>query len=109
MDDTSKGASEALGERLKVAAETMKESSERMAESGSQLGLRLIAQAEANMHEAFAAMRAATQARDVAEVMRVQADFLRGQSSRSMEQAREIGELIVGMGRDTMDRMTRGE
>ncbi|MGL1793243.1 phasin family protein, partial [Vibrio parahaemolyticus] len=58
--------------------------------------------AEANTREAFAAMRAATQAKDLTEVMKIQGDFLREQGARSMTQAREIGDLIVQLGRDAV-------
>jgi len=106
-DDTINKASEAIGERLRVAADTMKASTEKLAETGSQLSVRLLDQAEVNTREAFAAMRAVAQARDVAEMMRVQSDFFRDQGTRSMEQARELGEMVIGMGRDTVGQLTR--
>jgi hypothetical protein len=47
-------------------------------------------------------MRAAASAKDLSEVMKIQGDFLRDQGSRSMSQAREIGELIMQFGRDAV-------
>jgi hypothetical protein len=35
-------------------------------------------------------------------VMKIQGDFLRDQGTRSMGQAREIGELIMQFGRDAV-------
>jgi hypothetical protein len=39
--------------------------------------------------------------------MKIQGDFIRDQSTRNMTQAREIGELIMQFGRDTVG-MVRG-
>lgn len=95
-----------MAEQVKAAGDTMRKSGERIAETGTELGMRLLDQAEANTREAFAAMRAAAHARDVAEVMRIQGDYMRNQSSRAIEQAREIGTLITNYGRETIERMT---
>jgi len=84
------------------AGEAMRESGRKAAEGGSAIGTRMIDQAEANAHEAFAAMRRAAQASDLSEVMRIQGDYLRDQGARSMSQAREIGELIMQFGRDAV-------
>lgn len=97
----------AIDDRMKAAADQMKASGEKIAETGTQLGMRLLDQAETNTREAFAAIRAATQAKDVSEVMRVQGEFLREQGARSMTQAREIAEIITSFGRDAMGQMTR--
>ena len=86
---------------MKRAGEAMKASGEKIAEGSSAVGLKVIDQAEANAREAFAAMRAAASAKDLAEVMKIQGDYLREQSTRSLAQAREIGELIVQFGRAT--------
>jgi hypothetical protein len=82
--------------------ETIAEPARRIAESGSTIGVRMIEQAEQNTQNAFAAMRAAAQASDLGEVMRIQSDYLREQGSRSVAQAREIGELIMRFGRDAV-------
>jgi hypothetical protein len=86
----------------KKAGEAMQSSGKKLAEGGSAVGLKMLDQAEANTREAFAAMRAAAGARDLSEVMKIQGDFLRDQGSRSMAQAREIGDLIMQFGKDTV-------
>lgn len=103
----SEKITENMTEQMKAAGDTMRKSGERIAETGTELGMRLLDQAEANTREAFAAMRAAAHARDVAEVMRIQGDYMRDQSSRAIEQAREIGTLITTYGRETIERMTK--
>lgn len=84
------------------AGEAMRASGERIAQNGSALGSTIIDQAEANAREAFAALRSAARARDLTEVMRIQGDYLRQQGQRSMEQAREIGQLIMQFGREAI-------
>lgn len=66
------------------------------------IGTTLIDQAEVNTREAFAALRAAAASKDLPEVLQVQADYLREQSSRSMAQARQISDLIVQIGKDAV-------
>jgi hypothetical protein len=90
---------ERIVEPARQAGEKIRASGEKLTEGTSQLGLKVIDQAEANAREAFAAMRAAAGAKDFAEVLKVQGDYLRDQSSRNMAQAREIGELIAEFGR----------
>jgi len=98
FEDMAQGGSE----RARQAGEAMQASGQKMAEGGSTLGVKIIEQAETNAQEAFAAMRAAAQAKDLSEVMRIQTDYLRDQGSRSMAQAREMGELIMQFGRDAV-------
>ena len=100
-DKIRDGISEHIVDPMKRAGEAMKASGEKMAEGGSTVGLKVIDHAETNAREAFAAMRAAAQAKDVGEVMKIQGDYLREQGGRAMAQAREIGELIVQFGRDS--------
>ena len=50
----------------------------------------------------------AAQAKDLSDVMRIQGEYLREQSQRSMSQAREIGEMIVQFGRDSVGAMRMG-
>lgn len=88
------------------AAERMRAAGSAMTEQGSQLGLTILSQAEANTQEAFRAMRAAAQASDVNEVMKIQSDYMREQRARSMAQAREVGELIANFGRNAIGQMT---
>ena len=84
------------------AGETMQASGRKMAENSSTIGVTIIDQAQTNAQQAFAAMRAAAQARDLSEVMQIQGDFLREQGKRSMDQARAIGEMIMRFGREAV-------
>lgn len=84
------------------AADSMYQAGGRIVENGSAIGARVIDQAQENARQAFEAMRAAAQATDLSDVMRIQGDYLREQADRSMAQAREIGELIVQLGRDAV-------
>ena len=93
-------------DKMREAGEKMRASGERMAERGSEVGMKLLDQAEQNTREAFEAMRKAAKARDLSEVMHVQGEYLREQGSRSMAQAREVGEMIANFGRDAISRMT---
>lgn len=94
--------SEKIVDPAKRAGEAMKESGQKIAEGGSTIGMKMIDQAEQNAREAFAAMRDAAKAKDLSDVMRIQGDYLREQGTRSVAQAREIGELIVQFGRDAV-------
>ena len=91
-----------MAEPAKRATEAMRASGEKIAQGGSTLGLKMLDQAERNAQAAFSAMREVAQAKDVSDVMRIQSEFMREQGSRSMAQAREIGELIVQFGRDAV-------
>ncbi|WEK42683.1 MAG: phasin family protein [Candidatus Sphingomonas colombiensis] len=106
MREGAEKAREAFQERVidpaKRAGEAMKASGEKVVEHNKNVGLKMLDQAESNAREAFAAMRAAAGAKDLSEVMKIQGEFLREQSNRSMTQAREIGELIMQFGRDAV-------
>ncbi|WP_315759981.1 phasin family protein [Sphingomonas sp. Y38-1Y] len=105
MNAAQDGAREAT-DQFQAAGERMRAAGETMTDTGSQLGLKMLDQAETNTREAFQAMRSAAQASDLTEVMRIQSDFLREQGSRSVAQAREIGEIIAEFGRNAMGQMT---
>ena len=105
--EAAKQSGEAMTDQMRTAAERMQATGSAMADSSSQLGTKMLDQAEANTQEAFRAMRAAAQANDLSEVMRIQAEYLRDQGSRSVAQAREIGELIASFGRNAIGSMTR--
>ena len=114
-DRMREGAQKAQGafneqvvEPAKRAGEAMRAGGQKVAENTSQIGVKMIDQAETNTHQAFDAMRRAAQAKDLSEVMRIQGDYLREQSTRSMGQAREIGELIMQFGRDAVSGMRGG-
>jgi phasin family protein len=115
--DAAKGAADAMRENAgqardsfsekvvdpaRRAGEAMKESGGKIAEGGATIGKAMIDQAEQNAREAFAAMREAASASDLTQVMKIQGDYLREQSQRSLSQAREIGELIMKFGKDAV-------
>lgn len=108
MTDKIRDTFDKIAEPAKKAGEAIRDAGGKMAESSSTVGLKMLDQAETNTREAFNAMRAAATAKDLSEVMKIQGDFIRDQSSRSMGQAREIGELIVQFGRDAVGAV-RGE
>ncbi len=94
--------SEKVVDPARRAGEAMKESGGKIAEGGATIGKAMIDQAEQNAREAFAAMREAASASDLTQVMKIQGNYLREQSQRSMSQAREIGELIMKFGKDAV-------
>ncbi len=109
MADTKKTAekvkdtiNEKIVDPAKKAGEAIKETGGKLVEGGSTVGMKMLDQAEENTRQAFAAMRAAAQAKDLTGVMKVQGDYLREQGSRSMSQAREIGDLIVQFGKEAV-------
>ena len=107
-DDTNAGQQtrsafqEHVVDPARRAGETMQASGRKMAENSSTIGVTIIDQAQTNAQQAFTAMRAAAQAKDLSEVMQIQGDYLRDQGKRSMEQAREIGEMIMRFGREAV-------
>ncbi|MEG3083371.1 phasin family protein [Sphingomonas sp. PB2P12] len=101
-DTARAGFSEKIVEPAKRAGEAMKQSGEKIAEGGATIGKTMIDQAEQNAREAFTAMREAASAKDIAQVMKIQGDYLREQSQRSLTQAREIGEMIMRFGKDAV-------
>lgn len=101
-DASAQAFADQVSDQARRAGEALGTSGEKVAESGSTIGLKVIEQAEANTQKAFAAMRAAAQAKDPAEVVKIQSEFLREAGHRSMSQAREIGELIMQFGRDAV-------
>ncbi|TKD50476.1 phasin family protein [Sphingomonas baiyangensis] len=105
VEGAAKAASQA-GDEMRETADRMGAAGEAMQDQGAKLGLTMLEQAELNTREAFAAMRAAAQASDLSEVMRIQTDYMRDQGSRSVSQAREIGEIIAGFGRSAMGQFT---
>ncbi len=106
MREGAANARDAFTEKVvdpaKRTGEAMKESGGKIAEGGATIGKTMIDQAEQNAREAFAAMREAASAKDLSQVMKIQGDYLREQSQRSMSQAREIGELIMKFGKDAV-------
>lgn len=91
---------------LKGAGEAIKASGEKLAANSAAMSMKMIDHAEANTREAFAAMRDAAKAASLADVLKIQGDFIREQGGRSMTQAREIGELIAQFGREAIAPLT---
>lgn len=89
-------------EKLKAAGEAVKESATKAAENSAAIGMKVIDHAEENTRQAFAALRAAAQASGLPDLMKVQADYVRDQGTRSMAQVREVGEMIAQFGREAM-------
>jgi phasin family protein len=113
MRDAADKARDAFSEKVidpaRHAGEAMKESGGKIAQGGATIGKTMIDQAEQNAREAFAAMREAASAKDLTQVMKIQGDYLREQSQRSMSQAREIGELIMKFGKDAVAPLRGGD
>lgn len=102
------GFAEHVMDPARRAGEAMRASGQKVADGSSTIGLKIIEQAEQNSHQAFEAMREAAQAKDLSDVMRIQGEYLREQGQRSMNQAREIGELIMQFGRDAVSPLRPG-
>ena len=107
MADDTKSFTDHILDPTRKAGEAMGATGEKMVENGSAISGRMIDQAEENARLAFTAMRAAAGAKDLSEVMQIQGDFLRDQGSRAMGQAREIGELIMRFGRESVSSAKR--
>ena len=112
LRDGVQRARDALGGSLvdpaKRAGEAMRASGKTWAAGNAEIGLEMIDHAEKNVQQAFAAMRAAAKAKDLTEVMKIQTDFVRQQGESSMKHARQIGELIVRVGRDSVSPLRPG-
>ncbi len=97
---------EKMIEPLKAAGEQIKAAGEKVVETSSTLNAKMIDHAEANLREAFAAMRAAAGSKSITEVMAAQSAYVREQSERGMTQVKEIGEIVANLGRETMKTMS---
>ncbi|WP_271300472.1 phasin family protein [Sphingomonas sp. CV7422] len=103
------GFAEHVIDPARRAGEAMRASGQKAADNGAAIGLKIIEQAEQNSREAFDAMREAAKAKDLSEVMRIQGEYLREQGQRSMNQAREMGELIMQFGREAVAPLRGGK
>lgn len=99
---SSNDFNERMTQPLRAASEVLRGAGNKAAENTSAMSMTMIEHAEQNTREAFAAMRAAAQVTSVADLMKVQGDYVREQSGRSVEQARQIGDLITRFGREVM-------
>lgn len=86
-------------DRAQVGADAMRASGQGMAEGSSTIGMKIIDQAEQNARQIFAVMREVAGAGDMNDIVKIQGEYLREQSARSMAQAREI---ILQFGRDVV-------
>jgi hypothetical protein len=112
MRDAAAKARDSFSEHVmdpaRRAGEALRASGQKAADGGATIGLKIIEQAEQNSHQAFEAMREAAKAKDLSDVVGIQSEFLREQGQRSMNQAREIGELIMQFGRDAVSPLRPG-
>lgn len=72
----------------------------RAQQNSAQLSSKIIDHAETNTREAFAALRAAAGLSSPADLFKLQGDYVRQQSERSIAQIKEIGEMITRFGRN---------
>jgi hypothetical protein len=93
-------------DKMKAAGDAVREGATKAAENSAALSMKVIDHAEENTRQAFAALRAAAKAGGVTELMQVQSEYVRDQGTRSMNQVREIGELIAQFGRNAMSGMS---
>lgn len=101
-----KSMADRLIEPVKKAGEQVRAAGEKMMENTSTVNLKVLDHAEKNATEAFNAMRAAASAENIKQVMEIQANFVREQAARSVEQAREVGEMIASFGRAAVAPLT---
>lgn len=103
MTDQTRAAADAVTGSIKTATDQMKAAGGKAAETGQALNTKILDQAETNVREAFAALRAAATAGSMGDVLKVQGDYVREQSARNMAQAKEIGEMIANFGKTAME------
>jgi len=101
-----KSMADRIIEPVKKAGEQARAAGGKMLENSSTVNLKVLDHAERNAIEAFNAMRAAASATSLKEVVEIQSGYLRDQAARSMEQAREVGELIANFGRAAVAPLT---
>jgi hypothetical protein len=102
MTDQARNATDAMTGSMKAATDQLKAAGGKAAETSQALNGKILDQAETNVREAFAALRAAAGAGSMGDVLKVQGDYVREQSARNMEQAKEIGEMIASFGRNAI-------
>jgi len=89
----------AVHDAVENAGKKIRETAEHAMHNVSALNARVIDHAEENAKEAFAALRKITTSKDVKDIVRIQADFVKEQSARSVAQVKEVGEMIASFGR----------
>lgn len=103
-DDADSGV-EKLTKAAKKAGERVRDSAERATRNATSLSKTVIDHAEDNAKQAFAAMRAAADAGSVADVAKIQAQFVKEQSARSLVQVKQLGDMIAGFGRSAIEQL----
>lgn len=93
-------------ENFKRAGDAVKEAAGAAAANASAINAKVIDHAEENVKSAFAALRAAAGAKSVQDVLKAQSDYVKAQGARSIEQVKEVGELIAQFGRDAVSAWT---
>jgi hypothetical protein len=89
-------------DKMKAAGDAVREGAAKAGENTVALHMKVIDHVEENTRSALEALRAAAKAGGVTELMQVQSEYVRDQGTRSMNQAREIGEMIAQFGRQAM-------
>ena len=84
----------------KQTASTMEGQGQAVRDGAKDFGLKAIGYAEKNLAASLDYAEQLTKAKDVGEVMRLHAEFVRGQMQVLTEQARELGQAVT---RATMD------
>ena len=97
-----KSMADRIIEPLKKGGEQVRAAGEKLMADSSTVNLKVLDHAQKNAMEAFTAMRAAASSSSLKEVMEIQSNFIREQAARSMEQAREVGEMIAQFGRSAV-------
>lgn len=107
--ESAKTTAKRAAEQLATAGETAREVASKAATNAGKINMAVIDQTEANTKAAFAAMRAAASAGSLSGIAKVQGDYVKDQGKRSVDQAREIGDLIAQFGREAMEVMRGGK
>lgn len=101
-----KNAFENVAEPLKQVGETVKQVRDRTVERSREFNVRVIEYAEKNASEVFGAARAVASAKSLNELFEIQNNFVRDQLTRSANQMRELGELVVTANREAWQPVT---
>ena len=94
QDSNNEQVVDSAEQSMKQASNAFKEATERATHYNEAVTVRLIDFAESNLADACEALRTAARARNVSELMSINANFLRHQVSRSLDQFRELTELV---------------
>lgn len=87
---------------VKKVGKGLKDATAKAATNAAALNTKVIDHAEENTRAAFNAMRSAAAVKSVRDLAKIQTDYVKEQSARSMGQAKEVGDLIAQFGRDAI-------